>query len=348
LIIGFGFSIIAFIRRILSGNKLQIENHWSAHSLLYLWVFSLLLAYAYYYYTSAFYIDYSREFLPPLVILFSAWLIHAVPALNRDEIMERFVIGGFCLSIIVFFITPHFKELIGEGIIVCLTLALFTIAYFLSEFKSRSRRIAFLLALAAGTLVILFSRQAPLASFLSGPASKLAIIVVIFIVPWIFFTKNVRPTIKEYLRFISFSVVLSAFALSLFYSANRITLAYDSRWSPRAVEKTAAYLKKYTRTTDTVMSGAAIWELQALRRPFLGISHPLIFEHKIPVKYRQRLEAPKNVKLPEIIILDGYTEKTYLRQLPWLRDQLNSEYKKVFTAEPARRPVQVYQQKNSL
>ena len=114
LIIGFGFSIISFSRQVLSGNKLQIKKHLGSHSLLYLWVFSLLLAYAYYYFTKAFYIDYCREFLPPLVIIFSAWLVHGVPALNRDEFLERFVLGGLCISTITFFLMPHFKEFIGE------------------------------------------------------------------------------------------------------------------------------------------------------------------------------------------------------------------------------------------
>ena len=80
----------------------------------------------------------------------------------------------------------------------------------------------------------------------------------------------------------------------------------------------------------------------------MGISHPLGFEHQIPEKYRESLEDASTIDLPEVIILDGYTEKTYFRQLPWLRDHLNTKYKMVFTAEPARHPVKVYQKKGSL
>lgn len=348
LIIGFGLSIIAFSRQVLSGNKLQIKRRLGSHSLLYLWVFSLLLAYAYYYYTEAFYIDYFREFLPPLVIIFAAWLVHAVPAFNRDEIMERFVLGGLCISIITFFVVPHFKEFIGEGVIIGLTLALFTIVYFAGDFASSSRRFGFLFSLTAVIIITLLSRQAFLAPYLSGIVSKLAIIVVIFIVPWIFFARSLRPTMKEYLRFISFSVVLGAFVLSLTHSANRLTFAYDSVWSPVSLEKTSAYLKSNTHSNDTVMSGAVIWELQALRRPFLDISHPLRFEGRVTEKERESLEAAISAHPPEVIILDGYTEKTYFRQVPWLRNFLSLRYDLVHTAEPARHPVQVYQLKGSL
>jgi hypothetical protein len=50
-----------------------------------------------------FYIDYFREFLAPLVIIFATWLVQAVPALNRDEILERIVLRGLCVSAIAFF-----------------------------------------------------------------------------------------------------------------------------------------------------------------------------------------------------------------------------------------------------
>jgi len=345
LIIGFLFSIIVFGRRVLSGNKPQIKRYQNSHSLLYLWVFSLLLAYAYYYYTKVFYIDYFREFLPPLVIIFAAWLCHAAPALNRDEILERFVIGGFCIAVVIFFMVPHFKEIIGQGVMIGLTLALFTMVYFAGDFESRSRKFVFLFTLTALAVIILFSRQGQLAPYLSGKVAKLAIILIIFIIPWMFLAKSVRPTIKGYLRFLSFSLVLGAMVLSLTYSASRLTLAYDSNWSPLALKKTSAYLRDNTQSNDTVMSGAVIWELQALRKPFLGISHPLSLEGRISEKERERLEAEIKANPPEVIILDSFTEKTYFRQVPRLRDFISLRYELVYTAEPARHPVQVYRQK---
>jgi len=123
LIIGLGICLIGLLQKSIFGNKLQLKDKLMPYSLLFLWVFLLLAAYTYYYFVEAFYIDYFREFLPPLVIIFAAWLCHAVPAFNRDKILERFVLGGLCISTIMFYAVPHFKELIGQGSIVCLWLA---------------------------------------------------------------------------------------------------------------------------------------------------------------------------------------------------------------------------------
>ena len=343
LIIGLGLSIFTFIRQIQSKNKLQPKSHSNSFSLLYLWVFSLLLAYTFYYHTDAFYIDYFREFLPPLVIIFAAWLHRAIPMWEKDESMERFAIVGVCISIITYFVVPHLKEFIGAGIIVSLTLALFTMIYYSTSAVSLFNRLGFLLSLTAVSIIIVFSRHAILAPYLTGIAPKMAILMIVFIAPWIFLTKDARLTVKEYLKFISFALVLGAFALSLTYSANRLTLKYDSVWSTAAVERTAAYLKNNTSPTDTVLSGAVIWELQALRKPFLDITHPLGLEHQIPEKRRERIETAIRDHPPQVIILDGYTERTYLKQVSWLSNLLRLKYRSVHTAEPARYPVQVYQ-----
>jgi hypothetical protein len=150
------------------------------------------------------------------------------------------------------------------------------------------------------------------------------------------------------MEFMSYFVVLGTLVMSLAYSARLLSFSYDSTWSPIALEKTSEYLKNNTRSTDSVMSGAVIWEFQALRKSFLGISHPLSFEHRISEQERERLEAAIKENPPEVIILDKYTERTYFRQIPWLWDLLSSNYNLVYTAEPAKKPVLIYQQKGRL
>jgi hypothetical protein len=250
------------------------------------------------------------------------------------------------LSAAIFVTEWYYKKSLGVSVIVCLSLALFTLFYFSRAVVSPTRKLIFWCSIAALITVIALSRQASLTPYLSGIVPKLAIIGVIFAIPWVFLTKKARPTLKAYLRFMSYVVVLGAFVLSLAYSANRLTLAYDSNWSPIALEKTSAYLKSHTRSTDSVMSGAVIWELQALRKPFLGISHPLAFENRISKEERENLEAAINENPPGVIILDSFTEKTYFRQIPWLWNFLSSKYDLVYTAQPARKPVQIFQQKS--
>ena len=74
LLLGFVFSFIELCRRAFSGNNVWTEKSFISQTVLYLWVFSLFMAYTYFFYVSGFYIDYFREFLPPLVIIFSAWV----------------------------------------------------------------------------------------------------------------------------------------------------------------------------------------------------------------------------------------------------------------------------------
>ena len=348
LLVGLSFSLITFSRRFFSKSKSKVNEHVISYPLLYLWIFSLFIAYIYFFHTAGFYIDYFREFLPPLAIIFSAWLCSSVPAFEGDKGLIRLIAVGLLLSAIIFVAESYFKKNLGASISVCLPLVLFTFFYFSKTFESNSRRLIFWLSLSALIVIIILSRHASLIPYFSGIVPKLAIIGFILIIPLALLSKKNRPTLKEYIKYMSYCVALGAFALSLSYSAKKLPLSYESVWSPEALEKTSAYLKSHTFLNATVMSGAVIWELQAQRRPFLGISHPLAFEHRISEKERERLETVIRTEPPEVIILDSRTEKTYFRQIPWLWNFLSSRYNLVLTAEPARQPVKIYQQKGNL
>jgi 4-amino-4-deoxy-L-arabinose transferase-like glycosyltransferase len=347
LLLGFVFSFITRCRRLLSGNNVWGEKHFTSHSFLYLWVFSLFMAYTYFFYVSGFYIDYFREFLPPLVIIFSAWLCYSVPAFEANGIPRRLILGVICLcAIFVFSVIPYGKGL-GMRFYLPLSIAFFTLFYFIGGIKSSQRRFVFMSTITIGIIIVAVTAFIPMKSFFLDRVTKFTVLCIIIFVPFFFLRKGGRSVIKEYARFMSFTIVLGAFVLSLAYSTNRLTLAYDSNWSPESLEKVSKYVKKNTRSTDTIMSGAVIWELQAQRKPFLDISHPLKFEEWITERERERLETGIRTYPPEIIILDGYTEKTYFRQVPWLWNFLSFRYDLVHTAEPARHPVKVYRQKES-
>lgn len=348
LLVGLCFSLITFSRRFFSQIRSKGKEYVAGYSLLYFWIFLLFLAYVYYFHVVAFYINYVREFLPPLAIIFSAWLCSSSNVFKRDEDLGRFIAAGLLLSVVIFVVDWYFRKNMGAGAVACFSLALFTLFYFVGKFESATRRLIFLSSLSALIIIAVLSRQPLLAPYLEGMVPKLVIIGVIFVIPWALLTKITRPTIKEYVRFASHFIVLGAFVLSLAFSAFRLTLAYDSNWSPTSLKKTSTYLDSHTRSTDSVMSGGVIWELQALRRPFLGISHPLQFESQMSKQGRERIESAIKAKPPEIIILDGVTEETYFRQIPWLWDLLSSTYSQVYTAGPARPPVKIFQQKSKL
>jgi hypothetical protein len=92
-----------------------------------------------------------------------------------------------------------------------------------------------------------------------------------------------------------------------------------------------------------------IWELQAQRRPFLNISHPTAFESRITRTEKEIIETALTTEPPEVIILDGYTEKTYFRHIAWLNEFLHSKYQLVYSAGPARTsPVETYRLRSTL
>jgi hypothetical protein len=73
-----------------------------------------------------------------------------------------------------------------------------------------------------------------------------------------------------------------------------------------------------------------------------------MFSHGIPEEERFKLKAALEVRPPKVIILDGYSQRIYLRDLPWLRELLQSRYQSVGEAGPGVYPVKVYQLKEGL
>ena len=154
------------------------------------------------------------------------------------------------------------------------------------------------------------------------------------------YRRGERPSLREYRRFVCLSTVLAAFIVSLTFSATLLDLTYEGTWSPQSVAKIASVLKAQTGGADEVMSGGVIWELQALRRPFRMISHPMALE-RITQERRAILEGAIVTRPPKAIILDGYTEKTYMR-LSGLAEFVNARYQFKSAAAPAAFPVKLY------
>ena len=70
------------------------------------------------------------EFLPPLVIVLSAWVVKSIPSLRRDRVLEWSVLGGLCLSGGLFLIQAHYPESFGIGHHASLAIALTTLFTF--------------------------------------------------------------------------------------------------------------------------------------------------------------------------------------------------------------------------
>ena len=75
----------------------------------YLWLILLALAYIYYFRARGFYIDYFREFFPPLVILFAVWLVRVYPGLEKGNNAGGFVLVAGGGGAVLFLFISRFK-----------------------------------------------------------------------------------------------------------------------------------------------------------------------------------------------------------------------------------------------
>jgi 4-amino-4-deoxy-L-arabinose transferase-like glycosyltransferase len=341
LILGLGFSILECGYGLLAQDTSQKGESRVSESLLYLWLFFLFSAYAFYFYSSSFYVDYSREFLPPLAIVLSAWVMKSIPPLGMDRVLEWFILGGLCLSGGLFLIHRYYPESFGIGHHASLAVALITLFTFAGGFASSTRRIAFVSIISGIAVFVVISREGAAKSYFSGAGPSLAMVGLIYGLTWILLGGKARPSLWKYGRFVCLSSVLAAFLVSVSFSGTLLDLKYNSIWSPQSVEKMASDLRAQTGGGDEVISGGVIWELQASRRPFQMISHPMVLEYRITQEQRAVLEEAIMTRPPKAIILDGYTEKTYMR-LPRLTEFVEARYQFESAAGPAVFPVRLY------
>jgi 4-amino-4-deoxy-L-arabinose transferase-like glycosyltransferase len=158
LILGLAFSILDYGSGLLAQDAPKQRDSIVSESLLYLWLFFLFSAYGFYFYSRGFFVDYSREFLPPLVILLSAWVLKSIPPLRRGSVLELCILGGLCLSGGLFLIQERYPESFGIGHHASFAIALTTLFTFTRGFTRSTRRIAFVSILSGIAAFIVVSR----------------------------------------------------------------------------------------------------------------------------------------------------------------------------------------------
>jgi 4-amino-4-deoxy-L-arabinose transferase-like glycosyltransferase len=342
LVLGLVFSIVQFGWRLRGQDRRVVREYMLPRSILYVWISLLAVAYGVQFYTRGFFVDYFREFLPPLVIIFAAWVCNAIPAFERKGVLERFIMSALCLSALVFYLQAQYKDLYGIGHHASLAIALMTVFALAPVFESSARRFAFVSIFLGIVVFIVVSRYIPWKAYFSGALPSLSMIGVTYGLAWALLRHDVWRVSGGYGTFVCLSLVMATFVVSLSFSATRLDATYTSAWSPKSVEKVASYLKANTSDSDEVISGALIWEVQASRRPFLMISHPLMFEDRISEDQRAAIARNAATHPPRVIILDGYTEMTYVRQVPQIMDLIRARYDLAVTTEPPGYVVRVY------
>jgi len=316
-----------------------------AYALLWLWAMFIFGAYAYYFAARGFFIPYSREFLPPLSILFAAGLIGVLPVLKREWMVEAAIVVGVAGGLAIFLVQPPYAYLFSMGQYASIGVVLTAIVYVASRSMPKRRQWILLATLAMLFIVVITSRRPPLNDLLSGAIPSALMIFALFAIVAFGMAGLTRDWVRHYLRFIGVSAVVGSLLVGVSYSSVLLSVRYDSVWSLQAVRTAAEILSENTVRGDEVLSGAVIWELEASLRPYQGISHPLGFIRGISREKLSRIEAGFATNPPKVIVLDGYTERTYFRWVQALPDLLRKRYELKATVGPAHYPVMIFQRK---
>jgi len=125
-------------------------------------------------------------------------------------------------------------------------------------------------------------------------------------------------------------------------SISYVNTPFDCVWSPETVDDISQYMELHTDEGDVVMSGAMIWTLETNTKPFMNITHPLGCLRKMSDDKIKEVEYQMEHGKPKFIVLDGYTEKTYLRHVTKIYDIMNESYVLKKEVYGSRYPVKIY------
>jgi 4-amino-4-deoxy-L-arabinose transferase-like glycosyltransferase len=340
LIVGAAGAFIQVVARQSRSSDTHSQPTRRSCALLFVWLGLMVAAYAYFLYVKGFHIDYFREFIPPLVLLFAAW------ARSGDWSLQTTSPGRVCAIIVFGFILPVGLHTLlpirfGPGTVTTLGMALFVLI-FLTPRVSVGKRMMFglsILTLAALICVLgLLNLQA-------GPPLKIIRFVLlagVVFLPFLFMEKHQKETIGARYHPVVHTIVIGAVVFSISTSMKVVDWSYTAPWPPDSVYRSAAFLKAHTAMDDRIMSGSVIWEVQSNRHPFLDITHPLNVPKITDGNQLKKIEHAIKSGRPKVIVLDGYTEKTYLTRFPWLRQHIGSAYSLQHRAEGGKFPVEIY------
>jgi hypothetical protein len=303
------------------------------------WALSLAMVYGYWVVHRGFYPQYFAEFLPPLAILTAGASVQLARRMRASP-------TGFAVALAtlgVFLMLAHQPgaplDLSNPALVLVGALAA------LAVFVPREAR---LWHLAGGLAIVALDMATVQPSGPAHPGAKLAEVSVAIAALWLgarAARRSGAPSTSMPWRWDAAVAALLAatVALSAAASGRLLSPAYECVWSPRTVRAVARYIAAHSAPGDRVLSGAVIWDFESGRRPLANITHPLSFLGGIDSVARTQLRAALATEPPRFVVLDGYTERTYVALLPELRELIEARYLPVGHFAGAAYPVTLLQ-----
>lgn len=347
LFVGVLFSVIILSRSFLMDRSSEVTAKLVfSLSLLYSWLFILGIFYLYWTLQRGFFVQYFEEFLPPLAIILAFVIYESMARLEFQKSLKRNMTITLAFLPMVFFL----HRTVPDWAIKSIVYVLFTTigaAFFYFSPRLRLKKWLYAL-LAMGIVSVVILKLASVTPYFIR--ALLYFILISFVYSAIFAAEGLR--IKRDFRvglvFIGFSLLLSASVLSFAVSGQKMGVAFDSVWSPETVRVVSAYIKMNSKEGDEVMSGAVIWELEANRRPFMNQTHPLNYMRGISEEEANKIKRQLEISPPRFIVLDRYTEETYLRHITQLQTIMDEKYELRKVIAGSRYPVKIFQLSNTL
>lgn len=311
-------------------------------SIVLLWPTMLGAAYAFYAVRRGFFPAYFTEVMPPLALIAGFGVVRAVERLDDAwRWLPIATIGGAALAFFAAHQVTAIPTVHRPWYFVVPTCAL--ALYFAYMKRERVRAGVGTVVLVGGLTVVTIALGAYL-----GATAKYSLYALL--VPATFAVLRARATHPQarqtgwFASFVALSLATSAFAFALDAEAKRIDHRLAGVWDPATIVEVSDYLRTTGHTGQDVLSGAVIWEYEAGLRSFLDYSHPLGFMGGINGETRERIDARLRDDPPDFVIVDGFTEVTYLRFVPGLNDLLTARYVRDLSIPGSRfpTPVDVY------
>jgi len=305
------------------------------------WFALVGLAYAFWTLQRGYFQAYFLEFIPPLSILTASIATNSLRRIRGQPPGIKDL--GWVVALLAAFAIIHVftkTPMLSRSLYFTITATALGACYLFTKTDFRrwivSLTVAVLLA-GAGTLL-----GPPLSGIAAG-IFYLVLMASVFGVLLMATPASSRQLKQRGPSFVMYSLLCASLMLTVVHSTERLDDRYLASWSPSAVEQVSNYIRQSLPSDAEILSGAVIWEFQADRRPYRNYSHPLGYRMGVSQDQRTIMREALAVSPPEMIILDGYTEQTYLRAFPEIQLLIDERYELVKVVSGSRFPVRIYE-----